>query len=132
VKELVDRGQENLLRLHVSATQWLRSAIARRGVTLNVPPPVSAAVDDRVPVRRTRGPIDFGLPESKLDSGRAAWYRTAPLTGDMRFELVNFIDGNRSVSDLRNAVSAEFQPVDLDAVRRYCEDLVRVGVLAWK
>jgi hypothetical protein len=132
VKELADRGQETLLKQHLSATQWLRSAAARRGVQLSVPPPVSAAVDDRVPVRLTRGPLDFSLPESALDSARAAWYGSAGLDGDIRFELVNFIDGTRSIMEIRNALSAEFRPVELPTVSRYCEDLVRAGVVKWK
>ena len=90
--------------------------------------------DDRVPVRLTRGPLDFGLPPSKLSAADAAWYRSKEFTlnGDMRFELVNFIDGERTVTDIRDALSAEFQPTDLKTITRYVEDLVRVGVLGWK
>ena len=89
---------------------------------------------ERVPVRKTRGPLDFGLPESGLPDDRAAWYRALdpPLNGDMRFELVNFVDGTRSVMDIRNAVSAEFGALPLETVQRYFEDLVRVGVIGWK
>jgi hypothetical protein len=90
-------------------------------------------VDQRVPVRLTRGPLDFGLPASQLDSDAAEWYRTSdfPLSGNARFELVNFIDGERTISDIRNALSAEFAPVPTEAVARYLEDLVEVGVVGW-
>ena len=90
--------------------------------------------DDRIPVRLTRGPLDFELPEQKLDTGRAAWYRTKEFTlnGDERYELVNFIDGKRTVSDIRDALSAEFKPVEVKVVGRYIEDLVKVGALKWK
>lgn len=96
--------------------------------------PVAAATDDRVPVRTTRGPLDFALPESRLPDDAAAWYRSAAFTlsGDARFELVNFIDGRRTVSQIRNALSAEFQPVPVPVVARYIEDLVRVGVADWR
>jgi hypothetical protein len=88
----------------------------------------------RIPIRLTRGPLDFRLPESKLDSASAAWYSTKEFTldGDMSFELVNFIDGKRTVLDIRNALSAEFQPVELKVVARFIEDLVKVGVVKWK
>ncbi|HLF13265.1 MAG TPA: M28 family peptidase [Bacteroidota bacterium] len=87
----------------------------------------------RVPVRTTRGPLDFGLPESALSPADAQWYGTPAFTisGDQRFELVNFIDGRRSVSEIRNAVSAYGAPVDVSAVYRYLEDLVKANVLKW-
>ncbi len=52
--------------------------------------------------------------------------------GAARFELVNFVDSKRTVSDIRNALSAEFGPVSTRIVARYLEDLVRVGVMKWK
>ncbi len=91
------------------------------------------AADLRVPMRLTRGPLDFGLPLSRLPAEDGAWYRGEfPLDGDQRFELVNFIDGRRTVSDIRNALSAEYGPVAIAIVARYLEDLVRVGVVKWK
>ena len=89
--------------------------------------------DVRVPVRLTRGPLDFGLPASRLEPAAAEWYGSPgfPLSGDARFELVNFIDGERSVTSIRNALSAEFGPVPTAAVARYLEDLVKVGVVEW-
>jgi hypothetical protein len=55
-----------------------------------------------------------------------------PLGDDARFELVNFIDGRRTVSEIRDALAAEFGPVPLEAVGRYLEDLVTVGVVRWR
>ena len=90
--------------------------------------------DERVPVRVTRGPLDFGLPESRLAPPEASWYSSPDFTlsGAARFELVNFIDGKRSVTDIRNALSAEFKPIPAGVVTRYLEDLVKVGVMRWK
>jgi hypothetical protein len=90
--------------------------------------------DTRIPMRLTRGPLDFGLPESKLDSTGAAWYHSKGFTlnGDERFELVNFIDGKRTVAAIRDALSAEFQPIEPVVIAHYIEDLVKVGVVKWK
>jgi hypothetical protein len=90
--------------------------------------------DDRIPVRLTRGPLAFDLPESKLPANRARWYRSSkfPFSGNMRFELVNFIDGKRTVKEIRDALSAEFRPVALEDVARYLEDLVQAGLVKWK
>lgn len=95
---------------------------------------VRIEADSRIPVRLTRGPLDFGLPQSRLDPERAAWYASPEFTlnGNQRFELVNFIDDARTVTDIRNALSAEFGPVPTPVVGRYLEDLVKVGVVAWK
>jgi hypothetical protein len=89
--------------------------------------------DQRVPVRLTRGPLDFGLPASRLEPDAAAWYGSPefPLSGNERFELVNFIDGERTITDIRNALSAEFGPLPTAAVARYIADLVEVGVVEW-
>ncbi len=90
-------------------------------------------IESRVPVRTTRGPLDFGLPESALPAADAAWYSTSAFTisGDQRFELVNFIDGRRNVSEIRNAISAYGHPVGVAVVNRYLEDLVRAKVVRW-
>jgi len=95
---------------------------------------MAAESDKRVPQRLTRGPLDFGLPVSKLDSTRASWYSSKEfsLDGDVRFELVNLIDGVNTVSEISIALSAEFQPVDVKTVARYLEDLVSVSVVKWK
>ena len=92
-----------------------------------------SADDQRVPVRLTRGPLDFGLPASRLDPEAAVWYGSPEfqLSGNARFELVNFIDGERSITEIRNALSAEFGPLPTAAVARYLEDLVEVGVVEW-
>ncbi len=91
-------------------------------------------IDERIPVRLTRGPLDFALPASEFSEADAAWYssREFTLSGNARFELVNFIDGTRSVTAIRDAISAEFRPVPTAVVARYLDDLVRVGVADWK
>jgi hypothetical protein len=93
-----------------------------------------AVEDTRIPERVTRGPLDFGLPASKLSEEAAAWYSSDEFTlsGNQRFELVNFIDGERTVSGIRDALAAEYGPVSLEVVGRYLDDLVRVGVVRWR
>jgi hypothetical protein len=45
-------------------------------------------------------------------------------------ELGNFIDGKRSISDIRDAVSAEFGPVALPVVVDYFERLAKTGAIS--
>lgn len=90
--------------------------------------------DNRIPVRKTRGPLSSGLPESKLPEDRKELYMSAEfiLNGDIRFELLNFLDGKLTVSEIRNALSAEFVPVKTKIVARFIEDLVYTGLAEWK
>jgi hypothetical protein len=94
----------------------------------------SYKTDGRIPIRTTRGPLDFGLPESRLSTGDLTWYQQPGnrLSGSAKFELANFVNGVRDVSEIRNALSAEFGPIRLEVVTRYFDDLVKVGVMKWK
>jgi hypothetical protein len=49
---------------------------------------------------------------------------------DVAYEIVNFIDGKRTVSDIRDAVMAEFGQVPLPAVVAYIESLAKAGAIA--
>ena len=111
------------------------SALAQKqGATSKTTSAVIKNVDSRVPIRTTRGPLAFGMPASKLSKAEAAWYsgKDFTLTGAERFELVNFVDGKMTVTEIRNALSAEFRPIRQREVKRYLEDLIKVGVMKWK
>jgi hypothetical protein len=105
-----------------------RRAAARNGGKNVVLPAVSA--DRRVPVRLTRGPLDFGLPESKL--GPAESSPSYDVNGDVRFEAVNFIDGKRTVADIETALIGEFGRSAFRGIDRFIEALVNAGVVRWK
>jgi aminopeptidase YwaD len=130
----VQRAAEELTGQLVRQGESLESLLRDAASRADVSTAGTLPSDDRVPVRTTRGPLDFGLPESALASEDAA--RLAPdgfpLDGDQRFELVNFIDGVRTVSGIRDALSAEYGPVALDVVGRSVDALVRVGVMEWR
>jgi hypothetical protein len=48
------------------------------------------------------------------------------------YELVNFVDGKRNIMQIRNAVSAEFQPLPLDAIDEYFRALEKAGIIVFK
>lgn len=114
--------------------EGLRAALAERGIDAGRIPMLKGDPLIRIPVRLTRGPLAGGLPESRLDATAAAWYQKEgrALSANVRFEIVNFIDGARNISEIRNAVSAEYGPVDYGAVSRFIEDLVKTGLARWK
>jgi hypothetical protein len=55
-----------------------------------------------------------------------------PNSDDVTYEIVNFIDGSRTVSEIRDAVSAEFEPLELKAVAEYLDLLARAGAVSFK
>lgn len=114
---------ENSLLNEVRQTAAAR--MGKRNVTPAVPP-----TDIRVPIRLTRGPLDFGLPESQL--AKTGGWTPYQLNGDVRFEIANFIDGKRSVSDIGRALVGEFGSDAVAGYSRFIEDLVKVGVVRWK
>lgn len=91
-------------------------------------PPFKGKTDRRVPIRLTRGPLDFGLPESKLAQPREPYQ----LNGDVRFEIVNFIDGKRTMGEIERCLIGEFGRAAVVRFDRFIEDLVTVGVVRWK
>jgi hypothetical protein len=125
--DILDRQAEGLLNS-------VAIAAGSVGATTHRPPPLRRAEDSRVPVRLTRGPLAGGLPASLLDSDRAAWYSSpvGGMVGSYAFELVNFIDGERDVTAIRDALSAEYGPLPTQAVARYVEDLVATGLAEWR
>jgi len=107
---------------------------AGMGMRTQQAPPLRRTEDDRIPVRLTRGPLGGGLPASGLTGERAAWYSSPEnlLAGNYAFELVNFMDGDRTLTQIRDALSAEYGPVPTEAVARFVEDMVEVGVAEWR
>ncbi len=129
--DAIDAAIGELDRQYQSHLSLLRTNAKRMGY---VKAEFAYKPDNRIPVRATRGPLDFGLPESKLGENDLAWYSQPGnrLSGSAKFELVNFIDGVRDSSEIRNALSAEFGPIKQEVVSRYLSDMVKVGVMGWK
>ena len=129
----ITSAKEEIRRQKTHYVDELQSSASRQGAKIDKHA-INEKRDGRIAVRLTRGPLDFGLPASKL-KGKDSLYYSSPeftLNGDERFELVNFIDGKRTVSDIRDALSAEFAPMKSDLIAHYLEDLVKVGVVKWK
>ena len=76
--------------------------------------------DRRVPTR-TSAPLT--PPDPPADLAKLANVR------DVVYEITNFIDGKRSISDIRDAVAAEFGSVPLPAVADYFDRLAKAGAV---
>ncbi len=91
--------------------------------------------DARVPVRNpaVKGPLDPNGDwlADKAGASRVAIARLSN-SEDLTYEIANFVDGTRSVAEIRDAVSAEYQPLDLAAVAEYIDLLARAGAVRYK
>jgi aminopeptidase YwaD len=122
--------------------EWIDRSAATRGAH-NFPqsPPWSGEPDaSRIPVRTAEfGPLIFQNDDvltdrlgsdrvSKiklLDSGSDRLFRVQDRGGLYAYEIVNFVDGKRSIGEIRDAVAAEYGPIPLDVVADYlkaCEE----------
>lgn len=78
------------------------------------------AAQKMIPVREPvfTGPLEMGYLVEKLAgaTGTGLPVEAIGLSGEVTYEIANYMDGRRSVLDLRNAVSAEFGPQPLSKV----------------
>lgn len=48
------------------------------------------------------------------------------------YEIVNFVDGKRSVGEIRDAVSAEYGPLPVNLVTGYLDACIEAGIIQWR
>jgi hypothetical protein len=95
------------------------------------------AADARVPVRNpaVKGPLAPGgdwLRDKAGASSAAIAIAGLENSDDVTYEIANFVDGTRTVSEIRDAASAEFEPLELKAVAEYLDLLARTGAITYK
>jgi hypothetical protein len=78
--------------------------------------------DRRVPTRTGTGPVPRPEPPTA--------FLKLPNVDVVIGELGNFIDGKRTISDIRDAVSAEFTPIALPVVSDYFDRLAKAGAIS--
>jgi hypothetical protein len=86
----------------------------------------------RVPVRNESfpGPISMEYVTEKLEEKGERFDN--PFTGLTRYEIGAFIDGKRTVLEIRDAVSAECGPVSLSDVSAYLVVLESIDLIYFK
>ena len=135
---------ESVARLWPSTADAVADETARLRAEL---PAAARPADPRVPVRNPeiRGPLDVyyfdyfrraGVdagPDALAGRPRADPAKTALAAredgGLLAYEALNFADGKRSISEIRDALSGRYAPVSLSAVAEYFEMLARAGAV---
>ena len=131
-----------------TADGWLDRAGAARGIHgAGAPPWHAGAEAKRVPRRIAAfGPLTFQnddvlrdrlgaerVRQIKLLNADSSRLLNAQDSGAIyAYEIVNFVDGKRSVGDIRNAVSAEFGPIPLDVVSDYLKACEEAKIIAFR
>ncbi|MEE8549732.1 MAG: hypothetical protein V3T08_00555, partial [Gemmatimonadota bacterium] len=90
----------------------------------------------RTPVRKFIGPFSDSYADIRfrqaLGAERYDWYQHPPHppTSDLsliRYEVINFMDGHRTIAEIGDLIDAEFRGVPLEVVARIVEDLALSG-----
>jgi hypothetical protein len=125
---------------------WLDSQAKSRGATAPTAPALDASAR-RVPVRiGDFGPLTYQNDNVLLARlGKERYSKIKLLNSEgtpllsvrdqselYAYEIVNFVDGKRSVADIRDAVSAEYSPLPVNAVSDYLDACAEAGVIKWK
>lgn len=128
---------------------WIDTQAKARGAQGAEPraPWVGIAAAQRIPVRvGDFGPLLYqndDVLKARLDPGRLAKIQllnaeATPLLNIQNlselyaYEIVNFVDGKRSVGDIRDAVSAEYGPLSVELVAEYLDACKDAGLMQWK
>lgn len=67
-----------------------------------------------------------------LNSEATPLLNTQDLSELYAYEIVNFVDGKRSVGEIRDAVSAEYGPLAIGLVNDYLNACQEAGLIQWK
>jgi hypothetical protein len=127
--------------------EWLDQSAEKRGVHdfKALPPWHAEPSASRVPVRTAEfGPLTYQNDDVLLDrlgservgkikllGGGSNRLLRAQDQGELyAYEIVNFVDGKRSVGEIRDAVAAEFGPIPLDVVADYLKALEEAKIVA--
>jgi hypothetical protein len=143
---LVARGVDQIAAIGAANDAALRDRAAalagERGVALVEPQPSAdqARIARWVASRNLaiRGPVNLWRPEYgsiwiAQKTGNPDVLGQVPLVKAGRFvayEALNFVDGHRTLLDIRDALSAEYAPVSAADVEQYFRFLERLGVVS--
>lgn len=145
-----DAASEKVLSDQVAIfNAWVDSQAKARGAQGSAPKPVWAgeAAARKIPLRTGDfGPLTYqndNVLQARLSPERMAKIKlldseATPLLNEQdlselyAYEIVNFVDGKRSVGEIRDAVSAEYGPLAVGLVEDYLNACQEAGLIQWK
>ncbi len=139
--QLLDEGVSVVGEMYSVALEELGKSeknlmLSRLGIALPKPISRKSGSTARIPKRRFIGPVSDSYADIWFSTQLGDdyhWYQENPLTdfGLIRYEIVNFMDGSRSVAQIHKIVSALYGPFKIDNTERIIEDLEKVKLVEW-
>lgn len=115
-----------------SAVKAIQAQVSSYNFPVSVPPPSSPS-DSRIPLRIAAfGPIENQYDDALLARLGPTRYSQIKLTGPYAYETLNYVDGNRTVREIRDAVSAEYGPIDIHLISDYLDALAEAKIVRWQ
>jgi aminopeptidase YwaD len=142
-------GAKTLAEQSADFQRWIDTQAKARGTKAGTPaPPWSSDADARrVPIRIGEfGPLTYQndnvllarlgkerYGKIKLINSEATQLLNVRNQSELyAYEIVNFVNGERTVGGIRDAVSAEYGPLPIALVADYLEACAEAGILRWK
>ncbi len=87
-----------------------------------------------IPERRFKGPLPGSVMEEKMSQEYRDWMEKNEVkiginSGSKQYEIVNLMNGKRSLLSIRDIVSCEFDETDIEFVFRFAQELERLGLI---
>ncbi|MCR4396777.1 MAG: M28 family peptidase [Candidatus Saccharicenans sp.] len=133
---LLEAKLKSLDQMKAAWLAELETIYRQVGLRLKVKPEKLVLTSDEVrlskivPVRKPAA--SEGEPWAVMMRLREMNLQLSPLIYRAEFELRNFIDGKKSILEIRNAASAEYEPLPLLDVEKYFQALEKAGMIELK
>jgi len=90
-----------------------------------------------IPERHFKGPLANSVIMDKMSEEFRDWLvenreKIGGYSGSKQYEIINLMDGNRSLLRIRDIVSCEFDETDVEYVFRFAQELERLGLISFK
>jgi hypothetical protein len=131
-RDIASHGRKELAKLAETAEFVARTAVIRVPSSLEETEAEKEA-KKLVPRRMFKGTLDLEILMDTLGEKEYEWYTHLDETdfnsGNKLYELLNFMDGKRSLHEIVNAVSSEYSPMDTEVALRFVRDLEKSKLL---
>lgn len=89
------------------------------------------------PKRMFKGPLHRNAMREKLSAKSLEWYdknraKAGGSYGSKTYEIVNLMNGKRTLVDIRHIISCEFDETDVEFVLHYAKDLEKIGLVSFE
>ncbi len=89
------------------------------------------------PKRLFKGPLPWNAMNEMLDAKSLAWYdknraKAGGSYGSKTYEIVNLMNGKRTLLDIRHIISCEYGETDVEFVLHFAKDLEKIGLISFE